>query len=73
MCKPVNQILQLGVRRPAFVLFMFYVHVSGMRPLFRLSSQPLMVPALRVIIRVGWYIPVVSILVTAFRSMAGNR
>ena len=44
-----------------------------MRPRSRLSSQPLMIPASRVILHIEWYIPMVSTLVTTSCFLAGNR
>ena len=62
-----------GVRGPAFVLFLFYVNLSGMRPRSRLSSQPLTIPAPWVLIRVGWSILLVPPLVTISHFLAGNK
>ena len=44
----------LGVYDPPLVLFLCYVNVSEMRPLSLLSSQPLTLPAPRVLLRVKW-------------------
>ena len=41
-----------NVRRPAIVLFLFYVNISGMHLRPRLSSQPLMIPAPWVLLRI---------------------
>ena len=49
----------LGVKRPAFVLFLFYVNVSGMGPRFRLFSQPLTIPAPWVLLHARWAITLV--------------
>ena len=48
-----------GFRAPALVLFLFYVNVSGVRPLSRLSSQPLTIPPPWVLLRVKWSIPLI--------------
>ena len=48
-----------GVRGPSLVLFLFYMNVSEMRPRSRFSSKPLTIPALWVILRDVWSIPVV--------------
>ena len=40
-----------GVRGPTLVLFLFYVNVSGMQPQSLLSSQPLLKPAIWVLLR----------------------
>ena len=60
------------VRGPALVLFLFYMNLSGMCPVF------LLVPAFDdtgslVILDIGWSIPVVFTLVTASYFLAGNR
>ena len=47
------------VRGPAFVLFLFYVNVTGMSPRSRLSSQPLTIPDPWEL-HVKWCIPLVK-------------
>ena len=61
------------VRGPALVSFLFYVIVSGMRPWFCLSSQPLTVPVPWVLLRVGCSLLLVPSWVTASRFLAWNR
>ena len=64
----------MGEQRPALVLFLFYVYVSGMRPRSCLSSHSLIKPAFRAILHAGWFIEnSVSTLVTASLFLAGNR
>ena len=46
-----------GPRSFLFLLFLFYVNVSGMRPRSRFYSQLLTIPAPWVILRVRWSIP----------------
>ena len=54
-------------------LFLFYINVSGIHLWFRLNYQPLTIPAPRVLLRVGWSIPMVSTLVIASHFLLGNR
>ena len=44
------------VRGPIFMLFLFYVNVSGMCPQFCLSSQPLTIPVPWVLFHIRWFI-----------------
>ena len=46
-----------GVRSFVLVLFLFYVDVSGMRPLSVLSSKPLTIPTPWVLLHIRWSIP----------------
>ena len=48
------------IRRPTLAAFLFYVNISGMRPLSPLPSQPLTMSAPWVLLRVKWYIPQVK-------------
>ena len=54
-----------GEIRVLAVLFLIYVSVSGMRARSQLSSQPLMIPASWVILRVEWSITLFPPWVTA--------
>ena len=47
------------VMGPAFVLFLFYVNVSGMCPQSRLFSQPLTILAPWVLLCIRWSIPLI--------------
>ena len=66
------QLLGGGVRGPTLVL-LIYMNVAGMRPRSRLSSQPLMIPAPWVFLRVGCSISLVPPWVTASSFLARNR
>ena len=61
------------LRGLALMLFFFYANVYGMGPRFRLSSQPLTIPAPWLFLRIRWSIALVPPWVTASRFLAGNR
>ena len=69
----VVRVQLLGTRRPALVLFLFYVNVSGMRLWSRFSSQPLRIQGPWFLLHVGWSIPLITPWVTTSRFLAGNR
>ena len=54
-------------------LFLLYVNVSGMHPWTRFSSQPLMILAPWVFLRIWWSIPLVPLWVTASCLLVGSR
>ena len=63
----------VGSTGPVLVLFLFYVNVSGMCLQFRLSSQPLMIPASWILLCIKWSISMVPPWVTASRFLMGNE
>ena len=62
-----------GVWGPALMLFLFYVNISGMRPLSRFPSQPLTIPSPWVLFRIKWSILLVPPWVTVSCFLAGNK